>query len=156
MNGKRAEINNTSKHAVLVSSPLSVLSSFSLYCYSMASPRSAWHCMPALRALRSLARSSMLLTVLAPSWPFLAPSWDVWPVSASSWTVLAPSLHVLASSWAILAPSCAILAPSWHHLGPSWCHLGPSWAQLGLPKPLKIAPRPLQKPCFSLGFSMFL
>ena len=54
MNGKRAEINNTSKHVVLVSSPLSVLSSFSLYCYSMASPRSAWHCMPALRALRSL------------------------------------------------------------------------------------------------------
>ena len=54
MNGKRAEINNTSKHVVLVSSPLSVLSSFSLYCYSIASPRSAWHCMPALRALRSL------------------------------------------------------------------------------------------------------
>ena len=54
MNGKRAEINNTSKHVVLVSSPLSVLSSFSLYCYSMASPRSAWHCMPALRSLRSL------------------------------------------------------------------------------------------------------
>ena len=30
----------------------------------------------------------MLLTVLAPSWPFLAPSWDV---LAQSWHVLAPS-----------------------------------------------------------------
>ena len=93
MNGKRAEINTTSKHVVLFSSPLSVLSYFSLYCYSIASPRSAWHCMPALRALRSLrslarfARSGML-TVLAPSWPFLAPSWDV---LAQSWHVLAPS-----------------------------------------------------------------
>ena len=71
MNGKRALINNTSEHVVLVSSPLSVLSSFSLHCYSIASSRSAWHCMPALRALRSLrslarfARSGML-TVWAP------------------------------------------------------------------------------------------
>ena len=53
MNGKRAEINNISKHVVLCSSRLSVLSYFSFYCYSIASPRSAWHCMPALRALRA-------------------------------------------------------------------------------------------------------
>ena len=74
MNGKRAEISNTSKHVVLVSSPLSVLSSFSLYCYSMASPRSAWHCMPALRALRSLRSLAcfawrQLGAILRPSWP---------------------------------------------------------------------------------------
>ena len=106
MNGKRAKMNNISKHVVLFSSRLSVLSYFSFYCYSIASPRSAWHCMPALRALRSLrslarfARSSMLLTVLAPSWPFLAPSWDV---LAQSWHVLAPSWRVLAPSWAVLA-----------------------------------------------------
>ena len=91
MNGKRAEINNTSKHVVLVSSPLSVLSSFSLYCYSIASPRSAWHCMPALRTLRSLRSLARFArpkgesklnpswhpkcTVerLAPSWPFSMP-----------------------------------------------------------------------------------
>ena len=103
MNGKRAEINNTSKHVVLVSSPLSVLSSFSLHCYSIASPRFAWHCMPALRALRSLralARSGML-TVLAPSWLFLAPSWDV---LVQSWHVLA-----LARLGAILGRPGAIL-----------------------------------------------
>ena len=47
------QINNISKHVVLCSSRLSVLSYFSFYCYSIASPRSAWHCMPALRALRA-------------------------------------------------------------------------------------------------------
>ena len=42
------------KHFVLFSSPLSALSLLSRYRYSIASPRSAWYCMPALRALRSL------------------------------------------------------------------------------------------------------
>ena len=64
MNGKRAEISNTSKHVVLVSSPLSVLSSFSLYCYSIASPRSASHCMPALRALCHVDRLGSIVALL--------------------------------------------------------------------------------------------
>ena len=129
MNGKRVEINNTSKHVMLVSSPLSVLSSFSLYCYSIASSRSAWHCMPALRALRALwhvdrlgsivallgAILGRLGAILARFGAILARLGAIlgrWTVSAPSWSVLAASWGVLVPPWPVLAPSWAVLAPS--------------------------------------------
>ena len=145
MNGKRAEINNISKHVVLCSSRLSVLSYFSFYCCSIASPRSAWHCMPALRALRSpaiLDRHGRALASQNP--PKIAPRFlksRFGNVLGASWTVSAPSWSVLALSWAVLAPassvlalSWAVLAPSWPILAPSWRHLETSWTRLGLPK----------------------
>ena len=73
MNGKRAEINNISKHVVICSSRLFVLLYFSFYCCSIASPRSAWHCMLAPRALRSLR--SLARFARPPSWTVLGAPW---------------------------------------------------------------------------------
>ena len=72
VNGKRAEINNISKHVVICSSRLFVLLYFSFYCCSIASPRSAWHCIacapraPLARALRALQAVIQVEPKLAP------------------------------------------------------------------------------------------
>ena len=67
MNGKRAEINNTSKHVVLVSSPLSVLSSFFLSLllfYRISSVCLALHAGAPRASLAPLARAFRALAVL--------------------------------------------------------------------------------------------
>ena len=145
MNGKRAEINNISKHVVLFSSRLSVLLYFSFYCCSIASPRSAWHCMPALRALRSAAILDRLGRALASqNPPKIAPRFlksrfgnvlgASWTVSAPSWSVLVLFRAVLAPAWSVLALSWAVLAPSWPIWAPSWGVLDASWHPKNLPR----------------------
>ena len=131
VNGKRAEINNMSKHVVICSSRLFVLLYFSFYCCSIASPRSAWHCMLALRALRSPAILDRLGRALASqNPPKIAPRF----LKSRFGNVLGASWHYLGPSWRLLGPSWRYLGPSWRHLGPSWRHLGTSWTRLGIPK----------------------
>ena len=121
MNGKRGQINNTSKHVVLVSSPLSVLSSFSLYCYSMASPRSAWHCMPALRALAILDRLGRVLA--SQNLPKIARRL----LKSRSGSVLWPPGRVLDRLGAVLERLCGILG----RLGAYLVRLGAILGRLG-------------------------
>ena len=61
------------KHFVLFSSPLSALSLLSRYRYSIASPRPAWYCMPALRAPQRVPRCFLDAPQDAPKTPQVAP-----------------------------------------------------------------------------------
>ena len=140
MNGKCAEINNISKHVVLCSSRLSVLSYFFFFCCSIASPLSAWHCMPALRALRSPAILDRLGRALASK---KTPK----NVLGASSTVSAPSWSVLALSWAVLAPTWSVLGAILGRLGAILAHLGAILGRFGRilesQKPATVAARRL-------------